>query len=176
MPIIQTGSVKKTGVSHGSGKAPNGMKYGDSEHNGYVKQCTHPSGHKVAHSRQNMTRVGFFKTLSFGNSLNHGPKQWPTILKKNKKTYDHMKLDGLTPGVNDDAKGNHVYMHEATYNKGFLMGRSFGCPAFRPGEGRKIMRKIHSGSLYYGYLGTNVCQKEMRKVLKQVPNWQNKCE
>lgn len=187
---MRTGSVKKYRVSHGSGKI-NGISYGDPDHDGILNQCKFDkaqlqkvnsirksNGQSPIHERWAMTRPGFYKTEYLANSVAHDPTNknasapWPmfsTSPRRNK-----MILDGLSPTVNDDSKRNGVVMHEAWYNSNdSKMGRSFGCPAFQPGEGKEIVEKIKSGSLFYSYVPD--CPDDMSKIEKQVPSWDKMC-
>ncbi len=166
---LVTGKVKRYQVSHGNGKQ-RGRYYGDPNHDGMLDRCTSPTG-----SRQNMTRVGFFQTLRLGNSPNHGPNKWPTLAGSRRHPLDHLKLKGLSPGVNDEAVRRHIYMHGANYNHGGVMGRSFGCPAFNYNEASMVIPKLAGGTLYYSTTRNKVCKKEMRKVLRQVPGWKSMC-
>jgi hypothetical protein len=81
---------------------------------------------------------------------------------------------GLTPGVNNEALGDGVVMHEAKYNSASgIMGRSHGCPAFVPGRGKPLMDKLRGGGLFYGY--APMCRNETVKVLSQTRGWQQFC-
>lgn len=187
---MRTGEVKKYRVSHGSGKI-NGISYGDPDHDGMINQCKFNknqlekinltrknNGQSPIHDRWAMTRPGFYKTEYLANSIAHDPANksatapWPmfsTSPRQNK-----MILNGLSPSVNDDSKRNGVVMHEAWYNSNDnKMGRSFGCPAFQPGEGKEIVEQIKNGSLFYSYVPD--CSDDMSEVEKQVPNWDNMC-
>lgn len=191
---MMTGKVVSRKVSHGRGKGD----YGDPEHDGRMNTCKNRDG-----SRTNMTRPGFFKTSeTYGsrgsctsatykkykrqygvkpsNFCGHGEFRnssgtlvygWPLL--KNGKDHNAMRMDGLTPGVNDQARNKGVVMHGAWYNSGRVMGRSYGCPAFAEGEAPKVINKIQGGSLYYSY--TPQCPKDMAKIEKQVPGWQGMC-
>jgi hypothetical protein len=152
---MQTGQTIATQVSHGGGDGR-----GDPNHDGYLDRCTHPNG-----SRKNMTRAGFFRMSGFYKSS----KDWPAVSGRN----NGLRMEGLsTP--NRNALSDAVVMHEAHYNRsGAVMGRSWGCPAFVPGKGASVMRKISGGSLFYSY--TPACANDMRQVLEQVPGWQNYC-
>lgn len=152
---METGQTVATQVSHGGGDGA-----GDPNHDGYLDRCQHPNG-----SRRNMTRVGFFKT----NGLYASKKGWPRIAGR----ANGMNMIGLS-GPNARAMGDGVVMHEAHYNRsGATLGRSWGCPAFIPGKGGPIMRKITGGSLFYAY--APVCASDMRQVLSQVQGWENYC-
>jgi hypothetical protein len=73
-----------------------------------------------------------------------------------------LRLDGLTPGVNDTARARAIVVHGAPYvnaanakANGYL-GRSLGCPAVRPEIARALIDAIKNGSLVfvYGAYGT----------------------
>ena len=187
---LRTGGVVKEKVSHGSGSLK-GVKYADatikngrvtkaSSHNGNLKRCRIPK-EKVAnkHDQWALTRPGFFKTRNFYMSSSHdervkGQRGWPSF-KVDGRTFNGMRLEGLTRGVNDKALSQGVVMHEAYYNRGSVMGRSFGCPAFVPSKGRELMKKIVNGSLYYSYVPVAGCSEDHRKVLKTVSGWETMC-
>ena len=164
---LATGEVISEKVAHGGGSR-NGSYAGDPDHNGYIKRCQHPNG-----SRTNMTRPGFFAVSEFYYS-DHGSDSGWTELTDGK---NGLRLDGLSAGVNDEARDQGVVMHE-TRKYGFggdaIMGRSFGCPAFVPGKGAPLMKKLSGGSLLYAYVPA--CGKDMSKVLKQVQDWETFCE
>ena len=42
------------------------------------------------------------------------------------------RLDGMTPGFNDNARARSVVIHSSTYVTPGHVGRSWGCPAVRP--------------------------------------------
>ncbi|WP_040314784.1 murein L,D-transpeptidase catalytic domain-containing protein [Bacteriovorax sp. BAL6_X] len=187
---MKTGEVKKYKVSHGSGKV-RGVTYADatisdsgrvtraSNHVGKLVRCRVPAKAKPKHDQWAMTRPGFFKTGEFYMSSGHdervkGQRGWPTF-KSSGRNYNGMRLDGLSKGVNDKARSQGVVMHEAYYNRGNIMGRSFGCPAFVPGEGREIMEKINNGSLYYSYVPNEGCRSDYNKALKDVKGWERMC-
>lgn len=186
MVNLESGEVRKHKVSHGSGNR-GGRKYGDENHDGMIDRCQHPG----SSSRTNMTRPGFFATgeqyYSCGSKKNgrcsHAEsrnsrglltKGWPKF--RNGK--NALRLDGLTPSVNNGARGNGVVMHGAWYNEPDvtgqqIMGRSYGCPAFDPDEAESIIGTITDKSLYYSYVPT--CANDMNKSLAQVAGWQNQC-
>ncbi|HAG53614.1 MAG TPA: peptidase [Alphaproteobacteria bacterium] len=68
-----------------------------------------------------------------------------------------LKLDGLTPGKNDNARKRYIVVHGADYaterfikRNGYL-GRSWGCPALPASISKKIIDTIKGGSLIYAY-------------------------
>jgi hypothetical protein len=163
---LQTGEVESEKVSHGSGLV-DGKYYGDQDHSGNLEQCTHDD-----ETRKNMTRPGFYKIEEPYISIIHVSK-WPAI---DSTQNNGMRMVGLSK-TNEDALGSGVVMHEAPYNNDgdAVMGRSFGCPAFVPGKGAPLMKKMRGGSLFYAY--APVCQDEMKTVLKdqEVKDWENIC-
>jgi hypothetical protein len=67
-----------------------------------------------------------------------------------------LKLDGLEEGVNDNARERLIVLHSAHYvSEGRaddrLIGRSWGCPAVRPGIGKVLIDAIKDGSVLWVY-------------------------
>jgi hypothetical protein len=67
-----------------------------------------------------------------------------------------LKLDGLEEGVNDNARERLIVLHGADYvtedrAEGRLVGRSWGCPAVRPGVSRILIDAIKEGSVLWIY-------------------------
>jgi L,D-transpeptidase catalytic domain len=68
-----------------------------------------------------------------------------------------MRLNGLEPGVNDQARARAIVMHGAPYVDPALaaiqgrIGRSWGCPALRPAIARELIDRIKGGSLLFAY-------------------------
>ncbi len=188
---LETGEVERRRVSHGSGKL-NGVNYGDRDHDGFLDSCTIPDdiveqvntarraqGRSVVHHRWASTRPGFFKTAEMYNSWAHDPRNpkarqpWPVLSSKPRS--NGMRLEGLTAGVNDLARSQGVVMHEAFYNRSDRrMGRSFGCPAFQPDQGREVLAEIKGGSLYYAWAPP--CPRDMEIALAQVEGWARVCQ
>lgn len=168
---LSSGHVEAYRVSHGSG-ALGGVRHGDSNHDGMLDRCQYKG------QRRNMTRSGFFRTAERYISRRHlkpptrGPwsHQWPLIDGQ----HNGLRLEGLTPGVNGDARARGVVMHGAWYNYAPIMGRSYGCPAFTYSEAPAILRKLREGTLFYAYTGQR-CPQQMQMVLSQVPNWSSVC-
>lgn len=68
-----------------------------------------------------------------------------------------LRMDGLEPGFNDNARARAIVMHGAAYvdplqalRQGRL-GRSFGCPALRPQVARAVIDSIKQGQLLFAY-------------------------
>jgi hypothetical protein len=68
-----------------------------------------------------------------------------------------LKLDGLEPGINDNARPRGIVIHGADFvSQGVarecgLLGRSFGCPALPINCSKKIIDKISKGSCLFIY-------------------------
>lgn len=68
-----------------------------------------------------------------------------------------LRMDGLEPGVNDQARNRAIVMHGAPYvnpvqalQQGRL-GRSFGCPAVRPAIANAMIDTLKQGQLVFAY-------------------------
>jgi len=59
------------------------------------------------------------------------------------------RLDGLTPGFNDNARQRAVVLHSAAYVMPGHVGRSWGCPAVRPETLKRLDRLDVTGSLLW---------------------------
>lgn len=174
--------VSKYKVSHGSGYR-DGIKYGDPDHDGFIDKC------KIDGSRTNMTRPGFFKTaelyLSKGTNSSHLEVQdsnglvvkgWPYL--DDNQNANALRLDGLSPGINNHARDNGVVMHGAWYNnkevtQSDIMGRSYGCPAFSTEGAQAVIPKIQGGSLYYSYVPK--CNEDQTKIERDLATVQSTC-
>ena len=67
-----------------------------------------------------------------------------------------LKLDGLEEGVNDKARERLIVLHGAHYvsegrAEDRLIGRSWGCPAVRPGISKVLIDAIKEGSVLWIY-------------------------
>ncbi len=68
-----------------------------------------------------------------------------------------LRLDGLEPGFNDQARRRAIVMHGAWYvseelaGKQGRIGRSWGCPAVREPVARELIDTIAGGTLLVGY-------------------------
>lgn len=68
-----------------------------------------------------------------------------------------LRLDGIEPGINDNARSRAIVIHSADYaTVDFVrqygrLGRSFGCPALPPSKSRDIIDTIKNGACLYIY-------------------------
>jgi len=68
-----------------------------------------------------------------------------------------LRLDGLEPGVNDNARKRLLVMHGADYvdpvqaKKQGRLGRSWGCPALRTAVARGVIDSLKRGQLVFAY-------------------------
>ena len=67
-----------------------------------------------------------------------------------------LKLDGLEPGHNDNARQRYIVIHGAHYvtaerAENQLIGRSWGCPVLRPEISTSLIDTIKEGSLLWVY-------------------------
>jgi L,D-transpeptidase catalytic domain len=71
-----------------------------------------------------------------------------------------LRLDGLDPGLNDNALDRGIVMHGAWYVSQQMiaeygrLGRSEGCPALSERAARKVIPMIADGSVLYAYYPT----------------------
>ena len=68
-----------------------------------------------------------------------------------------LRLDGLEPGINDQARARAIVLHSADYVDPRLgitqgrIGRSYGCPAVRPEVVAKVIDVLQGGQMLYAY-------------------------
>ena len=68
-----------------------------------------------------------------------------------------LRMDGLEPGFNDNARERAIVMHGAPYvndsmiDKLGRLGRSWGCPAVRLGIARPMIDALKGGQLLFAY-------------------------
>lgn len=68
-----------------------------------------------------------------------------------------LSLDGIEPGINDNARARAIVIHGASYvSPGFIekygrLGRSWGCPALPDNISKEIIDKIANGSCLFVY-------------------------
>ena len=68
-----------------------------------------------------------------------------------------LRMDGLEPGINDNARDRSIVMHGASYvdplqglRQGRL-GRSLGCPALRPSVAHALIDSLKQGQMLFAY-------------------------
>ncbi|MGE4069891.1 MAG: murein L,D-transpeptidase catalytic domain family protein [Lysobacterales bacterium] len=110
----------------------------------------------VAHGRssgENMARY-------FSNA--NGSHQTSLGLFRTAETYQggngySLRMDGLEPGINDQARPRQIVMHGAPYVNPEMalrqgrLGRSYGCPAVRPAVAKPLIDSIKDGQLLFAY-------------------------
>ena len=105
-----------------------------------------------------------------GLSNINGSNQSNIGLLKTAETYPSTKfqdtalrMDGLEPGFNDNARVRDIVMHPASYadrQEGQKMGRSLGCPALDPDVGGEVIETIKEGTLIFQYYPDDKWLKE----------------
>ena len=110
----------------------------------------------VAHGRNS----GEEKAVSFSNdaaSLKSSLGFYVTAETYNGKHGYSLCLDGLEPGINDNARARSIVIHGADYvSTGFIenygrLGRSWGCPALPLDVYKEIIDRISNGSCIFIY-------------------------
>ena len=97
---------------------------------------------------------------AFSNRL--GSKQSSLGLFRTDETYYgrhgfSLRLSGLEPGVNDQARDRAIVMHGADYVSGQHiaawghLGRSWGCPALDEAVSPRVIDRIRGGSAVFAY-------------------------
>jgi hypothetical protein len=83
-----------------------------------------------------------------------------------------LKLDGLEPGINDNARQRTIVIHGADYVSASFarqygrLGRSWGCPALPVDNSREIIDKISQGSCLFIY-GDDPDYPKASKILNE---------
>lgn len=68
-----------------------------------------------------------------------------------------LRMDGLEPGINDNARDRLIVMHGAPYvnpaqaQQQGRLGRSFGCPALRPQVAQQVIDTLKQGQMLFAY-------------------------
>src|SRR5690606_7009517 len=68
-----------------------------------------------------------------------------------------LRMDGLEPGVNDNARDRLIVIHGAPYvnpeqaQRQGRLGRSYGCPALRPQVARQVIDTIKGDQMVFAY-------------------------
>lgn len=115
----------------------------------------------VAHGRNS----GENYTTAFSNRLNS--YQTSHGFFRTAETYQggngySLRLDGLEPGINDNARARAIVIHGAayanprqSYGSNDRLGRSLGCPALPTALNKKVIDTIKNGSLVYAHANDN---------------------
>ena len=83
-----------------------------------------------------------------------------------------LKLDGLEPGINDNARKRSIVIHGADFvshdiaRQCGMLGRSYGCPALPVNSSKKIIDKISKGSCLFIY-GNDALYLKTSKILNE---------
>jgi len=83
-----------------------------------------------------------------------------------------LKLDGLEPGINDNARKRSIVIHGADFvshdiaRQCGMLGRSYGCPALPINSSKKIIDKISKGSCLFIY-GNDALYLKTSKILNE---------
>ena len=84
-----------------------------------------------------------------------------------------LRLDGLEPGINDNARSRTIVIHGADYvssdfaNQHGRLGRSWGCPAIPINHSKEIIDKISKGSCLFIYGKNNEYLKVSKFVIEK---------
>jgi hypothetical protein len=68
-----------------------------------------------------------------------------------------LRLDGLEPGINSNARERAIVMHGAKYvdpevaSRSGHVGRSWGCPALREAVARQLIDTVRGGGVIFSY-------------------------
>jgi hypothetical protein len=97
---------------------------------------------------------------SFSNEV--GSNQTSLGLFRTQETYfgKHgysLRMDGLEPGINDNARDRAIVVHAADYvdptwiDRQGRLGRSQGCPAVRPEIGQQVVDNLKDGQYMFAF-------------------------
>jgi hypothetical protein len=112
----------------------------------------------VAHGKNS----GWDIPEKFSNILNSNQSSLGFYLTAETYTGKHglsLRLDGLEPGINHNARKRNIVIHSAKYvtddfiKKAGRLGRSFGCPALPEEDYKEVIDIIKNKSLIYIYAG-----------------------
>ncbi|MCK9505097.1 MAG: murein L,D-transpeptidase catalytic domain family protein [Porticoccaceae bacterium] len=110
----------------------------------------------VAHGR----RSGELTATTFSNR--EGSHQSSIGLFRGHESYSgkhgySLRLDGLEPGINDNARNRAIVIHGADYvdptwiDRQGRIGRSLGCPAVRREIAKQVVDNLKDGQLVFSY-------------------------
>jgi hypothetical protein len=108
----------------------------------------------VAHGK-NSGEISVTRFSNRHKSLQSSPGFFLTAETYNGRHGYSLRIDGMEPGINDQARARAIVIHGADYvcqryvdDFGYI-GRSFGCPALPLELNRKIIDLIKGGSCIY---------------------------
>jgi hypothetical protein len=112
--------------------------------------------HGTNSDRDNDGRVdpGGLSNTNMSKQSNIGLLKTAETYHSSKFNGTSMRMDGLEPGFNDNARDRAIVMHPASYadrEEGQKMGRSWGCPALDPDVSGDIIETIKDGTLIFQY-------------------------
>ncbi len=110
----------------------------------------------VTHGRQS----GALYAKAFSNQVSSHQTSLGTFITG--ETYHgsngySLRLDGLDPGINDNARRRYIVIHGADYaDPGLvaqqgMLGRSLGCPALPPHLAKAVIDTIKEGSVIFAH-------------------------
>jgi len=108
----------------------------------------------VAHGKNSGELISY-KFSNRPQSLQSSPGFFLTAESYGGRHGYSMRLDGMEPGINDQARARAIVIHGAEYvaqhyvNDFGYIGRSFGCPALPLEQNKKIIDLIKGGSCLY---------------------------
>lgn len=112
----------------------------------------------TSHGRNSGIRSG--KNLKFSNKRmslmsSKGLFKCSETYYSNKFKGLSLRLDGLEPGINSNARSRAVVIHPSSYvsinymSKNEFPGRSWGCVTLEPSKSTEIVKKLANGSILY---------------------------
>ncbi len=121
----------------------------------------------VAHGR----RSGENHATRFSNRL--GSHQSSLGLFRGSEPYRgkhgySLRMDGLEPGINDNARERAIVIHGASYvNPDWIerqgrIGRSLGCPSVRPEVAREVVNQLKNGQFVFSWYPDPAWQRQSK--------------
>ena len=110
----------------------------------------------VAHGRN----TGENRATSFSDTLNSRQSSLGLFVARDTYVGSNgysLRLDGLEPGFNGNARERAIVMHGAPYVDAVIakqqgrLGRSWGCPALRDAIAREVIDTVRGGGVIFSY-------------------------
>lgn len=79
-----------------------------------------------------------------------------------------LRMDGLEPGINDNARRRAIVIHGASYvdpdwiERQGRIGRSLGCPSVRPEVAKQVVDQLKNGQYVFGWYPDPVWQQQSK--------------